>query len=173
MLIFLVGFMGSGKSFHARELAETLAMGWLDLDDCIEQAAGQTISAFFAEKGEEAFRLLEKKVLQQTVNTHQNLILATGGGTPCFYDNMEWMNARGQTIYLKAPTWLLYRRLQNQTIERPLVAGKTATELTNFIDQKLAEREAFYSRADLIYFLQDNESKNRNDLLTYFTSNKA
>ncbi|MEM9821112.1 MAG: shikimate kinase [Bacteroidota bacterium] len=159
MRIFLTGFMGCGKSYSGSYLSERGGWTFIDLDDYIVQSQGKSIATIFAEGGEEAFRTIEAEALR-TVGQTQQLIVATGGGTPCFYQNMDWMNQHGKTIYLKAPAWLLQKRLVHQSEQRPLIAGKSAEELIQFIEKKLLERERFYSEAQMIYFLQEKESQN-------------
>lgn len=120
----------------------------IDLDLAIETTARKTIAKIFSEKGEEAFRLLEKKVLRR-INDEQ-AIVATGGGTPCFHQNMEWMNANGFTIYLKTEPQLLFDRLRKLKTGRPLISHLNDKELKKFVAEKLEEREPHYAQAHLV-----------------------
>lgn len=166
--IFLIGFMGSGKSFYGRNLAKALDMELIDLDVCIAEETGQTINQIFEEQGEAAFRELEKKHLR-SLRTDKVKIISVGGGTPCFFDNMEWMNANGKTVYLKCAASLLFIRLRKSS-KRPLLLNKSPEELSAFIEAKLLERESFYAKAKVIHFQQDGREKNLEDLIKYFES---
>ena len=144
--IFLVGFMGSGKSTVGRNLAEKINWDFVDLDEVIEKREGLTISQIFEEKGEEYFRNKEALYLRE-LSQKEKVVVATGGGAPCFSDNMSWMNEHGLTIYLKADAELLLERLKAETISRPLLKGKSEAELRYFIKAKMQDREPFYSQA--------------------------
>lgn len=138
--------MGSGKSLLGQLLAKQLAFDFLDLDEVIESEAGCTISKIFNEKGENAFRVLEKEAVHRTSGLERTVI-ATGGGTPCFFDNMERMNKFGVTIYLNAPPILLANRLKREKEKRPLLAGMDEIELMSFIKNTLKRRINFYEMA--------------------------
>ncbi len=148
--IYLIGFMGSGKSYLGKQLAEQLQWKFIDLDAYLESKESKTISQIFEEGGEALFRQLEKDYLTAT-GDFEKTVIATGGGCPCFYDNMEWMDVIGQTIYLKTPVSILVKRLQSETEHRPLLAGKSNKELSDFIEQKLKERKAYYEQAQVIF----------------------
>ncbi len=147
--IFLLGFMGSGKTYLGERLAERLGWPFFDLDRLLEAGEGKTITTIFAEKGEAAFRDLEREYLH-TLGNQAPAVVATGGGTPCFFDNMNWMKAHGMTIYLKAPVEMLYERLHRERAGRPLLAGLSDGELRDFIEKKLGEREEWYRRAEMV-----------------------
>lgn len=149
MRIFLTGFMGSGKSYTAQRLAALVGYPFLDLDDWIEEINQQTIAELFEHRGEEGFRQLEKQTLRQ-LEQLPNLVLATGGGTPCFDDNMEWMKQQGITIYLRTSIDILFQRLRPEIAHRPLLQGKNDEALRYFIEQKLSERVPCYEKAHLI-----------------------
>ncbi|HVW97668.1 MAG TPA: shikimate kinase [Mucilaginibacter sp.] len=148
-LIFLVGFMGCGKTTLGRKLALTLNYPFLDLDHVLEAKAGMTIAEYFSVYGEDTFRKLESEVLKQT-DYPERAVVSTGGGLPCFFDNMDWMNAHGQTVYIELSPKSLADRLQHQKAKRPLLRDKNDDELLAFITEKLTERETFYKKASHI-----------------------
>ncbi len=145
MIIFLVGFMGSGKTTLGKRLAKFLGYAFVDLDKVIETRAGESIPRYFQEHGEDAFRKLERECLQAGLPA-RNTVVATGGGAPCYFDNMDWMNRNGVTVYLMLSPGALASRLKGSA-DRPLIAGKSGPELVAFIEAKLAERESYYKKA--------------------------
>jgi len=147
--IYLVGFMGCGKSTLGKALAKSMSWTFLDMDHLFEEQHQSTISNYFQQFGESEFRKAENKVLLQT-SVMQNVIIGTGGGAPCFFDNMEVMNQTGLSIYLKLSPAILFERLIHAKQTRPLVAGKTEKELLTFITEKLTEREPFYNKARIV-----------------------
>lgn len=147
--IYLLGFMGSGKSFVGQQLATVLDIEFVDLDDYIEQAENQTIASIFEQKGEAYFRNTESQMLKKTANFN-NTIIATGGGTPCFFDNIDWMNEHGKTVFLNPTVDILFERLKSETTKRPLLAQKSEKELRQFISQKLESRLKYYEKAQQI-----------------------
>ncbi len=147
--LFLIGFMGCGKSHWGRLLAEKRGVPFLDLDDLIAAEAGKSIADIFAAQGEESFRALEREALRRLPHLPQSVI-ATGGGTPCFFDNMDWMNKQGSTVYLKTAPTLLVERLRREKEIRPLLAEVNDADLQSFIEKKLAEREPHYLQATMI-----------------------
>ena len=149
MKIFLIGFMGCGKSKLGKSLASKTEQTFLDLDDLVEAKCKLTIPEIFAAFGESEFRQIEKEVLQ-SLNLVTDAIVATGGGAPCFFENMAWMNQNGLTIFIDTPTKVLADRLINARVERPLVKGKSLNELIDFIDLKLKERRPFYEQSQII-----------------------
>ncbi|WP_131539283.1 shikimate kinase [Pedobacter nototheniae] len=148
MKIFLIGFMGCGKSTKAKQLANHLNCPVIDLDAEIVQATGKTIAEYFAEFGESGFRNLERETLK-TFNYPETCVVATGGGLPCFFDNMEWMNQNGATIYLHMEPAALVSRLHNRQ-KRPLIKDMDDEQLLEFIKMKLQERDPFYTKAQII-----------------------
>ncbi|PJJ83161.1 shikimate kinase [Mucilaginibacter auburnensis] len=146
MKIFFVGFMGCGKTTWGRKLANRLEYDFVDLDKVFEEKVGTSITQYFEEHGQDAFRLLESKILKETEYA-ENVVVSTGGGLPVFFDNMEWMNANGQSIYIKLTPATLAERLDKGKTTRPLILGKHGEELVAFITEKLAERESFYEKA--------------------------
>lgn len=145
--IYLIGFMGCGKSTIGRKLAEALSYDFLDLDTLIESQQKKSISDIFKQQGEEDFRRIENAALQSTKNMNR-VVIATGGGTPCFHDNIDWINKAGTSVYLKCAIDTLHQRLIN-SIDRPLVQGKTTAELRTYIQQTLRSRRAFYQQAKI------------------------
>ena len=144
--IFLIGFMGCGKTSWGKKLASGLGYDFIDLDHVLEAHAGMTIPEYFSAHGEEEFRKLESEILK-TTEYPENAIVSTGGGLPCFFDHMEWMNSYGQTLYIQLSPKALASRLENPKTARPVLQGKTGDELVAFIEHKLAEREGYYLQA--------------------------
>ncbi len=142
--------MGSGKSTLGKKLANKLNKPFFDLDGEIEKHEGKTITAIFDQHSEVYFRKLEKELLNKITTENNNFVMALGGGTPCFYDNMHFINKNGQSIYLKYNTAVLLSRLINAKDERPLIKDKTENQLTNFINEKLAQREKYYAKSKVI-----------------------
>ena len=143
--IFLVGYMCSGKSTLGRALACALGCEFIDLDDVVEKQAGRTISEIFATDGEASFRRMESEALRSVLN--RRAIIALGGGTPCHGDNMDVINKAGLSVLLEAPVPRLVERLLLGGDKRPLVAGKSADELTRFVTSALATRAPHYNKA--------------------------
>ncbi|MBA2407591.1 MAG: AAA family ATPase [Chitinophagales bacterium] len=141
--IFLIGFMGSGKSTVGKQLASLLNYEFIDLDDLIERNEQSTINDIFIMKGEEYFRTKESFYLK-SLDPIMNAVVATGGGTPCFSDNMKWMNEQGITVYLKANISVLSARLNKESDHRPLLKNINENNLPDFITAKLKERERYY-----------------------------
>ena len=144
--ILLIGFMAAGKTTLGRALAHDLGLQFIDLDHYIENRYHRTVSQLFAERGEEAFRQIERNMLRE-VAEFEDVIIATGGGTPCFFDNMEYMNAQGITVFLNASVDVIHTRLTIARVQRPLVKGKSAEELRTYISQMLDKRMPYYSQA--------------------------
>lgn len=151
MLIFLVGYMGCGKSTLGREMARRLGYEFVDTDNFIEEQQGKKISAIFAEEGENYFRKLEREAVK-SLKGRDNVIVSTGGGLPCFNGNMELMNEMGFTVFIKLDPEMLVKRLSKTGSKRPLLAGKTPEELRAFIETNLGHREPFYSKAKMTVY---------------------
>lgn len=149
MRIVLLGYMGSGKTTIGQLLAETLSMRFLDLDQKIEKLTGKKIREIFEKKGETYFRKVENNILKSILRKN-NVVIAAGGGTPCFYDNMDRINKAAVSIFLDAGAGLLYKRLLSGPEERPLLKEKKGNELKIFIRRQLAERKKYYLRAQHI-----------------------
>jgi len=146
MRIYLIGYMGSGKSHLGWKLANHLGVQFVDMDNYIEERNCKTIPQIFAEEGEAEFRNKERKALEE-LSEFTDIVIATGGGAPCFFDNMDLMNETGQTIYLNIDPTILADRLMKSKNERPLIKGKSREELVAFIDETLHVRDNFYSKA--------------------------
>lgn len=144
--IFLIGFMGSGKSTIGSRLARSIGYDFKDMDHLIEETAGMTIPSIFSEHGEQVFRKWEHDILLELCE-HKNVVVSTGGGAPCHNDMIRIMNDRGATIYIRLPPLALKERLLNSKTERPLIKGKSEPELLEFITTLLTEREKFYRQA--------------------------
>ena len=149
MIIFLIGFMGCGKTTLGKKLAKHLNYNFIDLDSYIEKTTNKTITEIFENKGEKKFRIVEQESLME-VCKKDNLVIATGGGTPCFFDNIQKILDSGKAIYLKMEIDDLLERLETEKSQRPLIENKSAKELENFIRNKLSEREYFYKKSNYI-----------------------
>ena len=147
--VFLIGFMGGGKTTIGKFVAKDMGWQFIDMDSYIEECQRKTISSIFSEAGENGFRDIERKAVAELCEK-ENIIVATGGGAPCFFDNMEAMNRSGLTVYLNVDAPTLCNRLKNARAHRPLLADKTDDELLDYITQKLQEREPYYSKARMI-----------------------
>lgn len=158
--IILIGYMGAGKTTVGRQLAKALNVPFYDLDWYVEERYHRRIPQIFAEEGEEGFRELERRMLHE-VAEFENIILSCGGGTPCFFDNMEYMNSLAETVYLKASPEVLAKHLRMGRTERPLIKGKSPEELEAYISESLESREPYYTKAKhtLDVSLMDNYEK--------------
>lgn len=158
--IILIGYMGAGKTTVGKALSKELGIIFYDLDWYIENRMRKSVSQIFAERGEEGFRKMEHNMLHE-IAEFEDVIISCGGGTPCFFDNMDYMNQQGQTVYLKATPEVLYKHLLMGKGERPLLKGKSPEELITFIREQLEKREPFYSKAKytLDVSLLDNYDK--------------
>lgn len=148
--IFLIGYMGVGKTAVGRALARRYGIEHIDLDWRIEQRFRTKISDMFVEIGEEGFRHRERNMLHEVMQM-EDVVISVGGGTPCFFDNMEQMNEYGQTIYLQCSVDVLVERIMRSQNKRPIVANKTKEELEAFVAEHLAEREEFYNKAQCVW----------------------
>ena len=144
--IVLVGYMGSGKTTVGKALSKETGMMFYDLDWYIENRMHTTVSKLFTERGEEAFRKIEYNMLHE-VAEFEDVIISCGGGTPCFFDNMDYLNQQGDVVYLKASPDTLYKHLLMAKVERPLLKGKGPEELIAYITEHLKERAPFYEKA--------------------------
>jgi shikimate kinase len=149
MKIFLIGFMGSGKTHWGRLLSEKLSIPFFDLDEKVTEHAGKSIPEMFASEGEEHFRMQEKEVLHIITESHENFIMACGGGSPCFFNNIEYMHQAGITVWINTPIETLFKRLVNEKSKRPLIKELTDEQLKSFISKKFADRKIYYEQADI------------------------
>ena len=148
--ILLIGFMAAGKTTLGKALARDLGLQFVDLDHYIEGRYHCSVSQLFAERGEEAFREIERNMLHE-VAEFENVVISTGGGTPCFFDNMEYMNQVGETVFLDVDNKVLFRRLKVAKHQRPLLANKTDEELMTFIQEALEKRLPYYTKAKYVF----------------------
>ncbi|MEM6829820.1 MAG: shikimate kinase [Bacteroidota bacterium] len=153
--IFLIGMPGSGKSTSGKELANLLNRQYFDLDDVIVNEEGLSISDLFNEKGEQEFRAIERQCLVQSIAQEGPFVMAAGGGTPCFFDNLELMNKNGVTIYLNTPLSVIASRLKND-VSRPLMANHTT--------------EVLYEKRKKWYMQAKKEVRSHEELLAYVTA---
>ncbi len=144
--IILIGYMGAGKTTVGRQLAKRLGLMFYDLDWYITNRMRRTVAQIFEESGEEGFRKIEHAMLHE-VAEFEDVVLSCGGGTPCFFDNMDYLNRMGETVYLKASPEVLYAHLKMGKSVRPLLLGKTPGEVEAFVKEQLAQREPYYSKA--------------------------
>ena len=158
--IILIGYMGAGKTTVGKALSKELGLTFYDLDWYIENRRRKKVPEIFAEKGEEGFRKMEYNMLHE-VAEFEDVIISCGGGTPCFFDNIDYMNQQGEVVYLKASPEVLYKHLLMGKTERPLLKGKSPDELIAFIREQLDYREQFYLKARHILdvSLMDNYEK--------------
>ncbi|MBO9151397.1 shikimate kinase [Chitinophaga sp. GCM10012297] len=150
MRIFLLGFMGAGKSYWGKQLASHWNLPYFDLDDVIVEREGMAVAEIFAEKGETYFREQEGRILRELALDNDTFLIACGGGTPCFSDTMDFMNQHGITIWLNPSVPVMVERLQRKQAKRPLIQDLSAEELTAFTEKKLAERQPFYEQSQVI-----------------------
>lgn len=160
--IFLIGYMGCGKSTLGRALERVTQLQFIDLDHYIENRFHSTVSAIWAERGEEGFRKLESAMLRE-VAEFPDTVIACGGGTPCFFDNMEVMNRAGLTVWLTTPLSRLLERLGRNRAKRPILANKTDEELKDFVEDALRQREPHYSKAQASFCATLLEDKSQID----------
>ncbi len=146
--IVLVGFMGSGKSTVGKLLAEALDMEFIDMDLYIEKQQKCSIKEIFTNKGETYFRKVESVALLEVLSNSKRNVISTGGGAPCYLDNMNLIKLNSLSVYLKVGRIRLIERLKNDT-ERPLLQNKTSKELLSFVKTTLGDREKYYSQADI------------------------
>ncbi len=158
--IIIIGYMGSGKTTVGNALSKDLGLPFYDLDWYIETRMHATVKQLFDQRGQDGFRRIEHNMLHE-VAEFENVIISCGGGTPCFFDNMDYINQQGETVYLKCTTDVLYQHLKMGHTVRPLLLNKTPEEVRQFIEQQLTEREAYYRQAKhtIDVSLMDNYEK--------------
>ncbi|MBQ8520857.1 MAG: shikimate kinase [Bacteroides sp.] len=158
--IYLIGYMGAGKTTLGKAFARDLGLTFIDLDWYIEERYHKTVQQIFAERSEEGFRDLERRMLHE-VSEFEDVVISAGGGTPCFFDNMEYMNSHGDTVFLEAGEEVLFRRLKIAKQQRPLLAQKSDEELKAFIHDALRKRMPHYSKARHTFRADELEDKHQ------------
>lgn len=158
--IILIGYMGAGKTTIGRALARNLQLDFYDLDWYVEDRFHKKIPQIFAEQGEAGFRDIERKMLHE-VGEFEDVVISCGGGTPCFFDNIQYMNAQAETVYLKATPDVLQAHLLMGKSQRPLIQGKSPEELQTYIRESLLTREPFYAQAKHTLPIQIIETKSQ------------
>ena len=150
MKIFLNGFMGAGKTHWGKVLGERMGFRFFDLDEQVVNADGRSVVKIFAEDGEEFFRMKEKETLHIITESHDSFIMACGGGSPCYFNNIEYMNLSGLTVWLNTPLPILYDRLLKEKDKRPLLRELTDEQLKAFIHKKFSDRKIFYQQSKVM-----------------------
>ena len=158
--IILIGYMGAGKTTIGKTLAKQLGVTFYDLDWYIETRMRKKVKQIFDERGEEGFRIIEKNMLHEAAE-FENVVLACGGGTPCFFDNMEYMVGQGDVVYLRGTPEVLFRHLKMGKGVRPLLLGKNDEELLEYIRENVRKREEFYTKANHIIDIPCMEDEDR------------
>lgn len=167
--LFLIGFMGSGKTYWGKRLAEALSLPFIDLDYLIETGEGAPIADLFARAGEEAFRVIERRYLHSLADSPPGIV-ATGGGTPCFFDNLAWMRAHGAVLWIDVPFEVVWARLQGtEQHKRPLLAQATPEA----VRQRWLERQACYQQADTAVRFSSEEEEGIFEAKLYAAARKA
>ena len=149
MKIFLIGFMGSGKTHWGRQLSAKLQLPFFDLDTVIVGKEKQSVAEIFARQGEEYFRYQERDTLEEITHDQESFILSCGGGTPCFFNNIEFMKKSGKVIWLNTSIDVLKDRLSKEQTSRPLIRDIDGHELRRYIIRKLSERRMYYQQSDV------------------------
>ncbi len=155
MRIFLIGFMGSGKTHWGKQIASQLNYPIFDLDEEIVKAENKSIPEIFAACGEEHFRMIEKETLETVIEDNESMILSCGGGTPCFFNNIERMKKKGVVVWLNTHAEIILQRLLKEKASRPLLKNIADEDMKAYIIRKLNERRMYYEQADVIV---DNEN---------------
>ncbi|HYF30787.1 MAG TPA: shikimate kinase [Chitinophagaceae bacterium] len=150
MRIYLIGFMGSGKTHWGRLLSSKLTLPFFDLDKQIMEEEKKTIVEIFEQKGEEYFRMIEKEVLYILTESHESFVMACGGGTPCYFNNIDYMNNNGTSVWLNTRLDVLFTRLIKEKEVRPLLKNLSDGQLKQFILKKFSERRIYYEQANLV-----------------------
>lgn len=158
--IFLTGYMGAGKTTLGKAFARKLNLPFVDLDWYMEERFHKTVGELFVERGEAGFRELEKNMLHE-VGAFEDVVIYTGGGAPCFFDNMDFMNRNGKTVFLNVHPDVLFRRLRVAKQQRPILQGKQDDELKEFIIRALEKRTPFYSQAQYVFNADELEDRSQ------------
>ena len=157
MIISLLGYMGSGKSHISKNLSQKINFKLIDLDQKISEEHQQSIPEIFEKRGEIYFRKEEKRILEELLNSEEDLVLSLGGGTPVYYENMNIINEKSKSFFLRASVGTLTNRVLLQKHSRPLIAKLEDSDIPEFIAKHLFERNPYYSKA---HFTIDTDSKN-------------
>lgn len=160
MRIFLIGFMGAGKTHWGKQVANRMGLPFHDLDELIVAQEGKSIADIFTENGEEYFRLAEKQMLEELVEREDSMIISCGGGTPCFFNNIDFMKRYGIVVWLNTHVEVILQRLLKERMHRPLLKDIKDEDLRNHIIRKLNERRMYYEQADVIIDKEDSISMN-------------
>ncbi|HUQ66458.1 MAG TPA: shikimate kinase [Flavitalea sp.] len=160
MRIFLIGFMGSGKSHWGRQLAKQIKVPFHDLDEVIGSRENKSVAQIFHDSGEEAFRIKEREVLEALIDENATMVLSCGGGTPCFFNNIEKMKKYGVVVWLNTHVEILLKRLMSEKSARPLIKNIKDNDMRSYIIRKLNERRMYYEQADVIIDNEDSISMN-------------
>ena len=158
--IFLTGYMGAGKTTLGKAFARKLNLPFVDLDWYMEERFHKTVGELFVERGEAGFRELEKNMLHE-VGAFEDVVISTGGGAPCFFDNMDFMSRNGKTVFLNVHPDVLFRRLRVAKQQRPILQGKQDDELKEFIIRALEKRTPFYSQAQYVFNADELEDRSQ------------
>jgi len=150
MKIYLIGFMAAGKTHWGQQLSRKLNIPFFDMDEQIINAEGRSINDIFEKFGEEYFRLKEKGVLQSVTETHPTFVMACGGGSPCYFNNIDYMNQSGTTVWLNTPMHILFQRLLVEKDKRPLLKDLSDDQLRSYIIKKFADRKIYYEQAEVV-----------------------
>jgi shikimate kinase len=169
MKVFLIGFMGCGKTHWGKLLSEKLSVPFFDLDEKITEQEGKPINEIFKSEGEEYFRMLEKDVLHLLTESHESFVMACGGGTPCFFNTIDYLKKQGTVVWINCSTDCLYQRLIKEKDQRPLIASIPNEQLKTFIIKKYSSRKIFYQQANVI--LPDEHITLENMLSKIFHAN--
>lgn len=148
--IFLIGYMGAGKTTIGKQLASRMGLSFIDLDLHIEARYHKSVRELFFERGEDMFREIERNMLRE-VAEFEDVLVSTGGGSPCFFDNMEFMNRTGKTVYLKVSVEELGKRLETCKQTRPVLQNRSGESLLRFIDEGIQKREPYYNQASIVF----------------------
>ncbi len=163
--IFLIGFMGSGKSHWGKIWAARHRYHFIDLDDALEREEQSSVTDIFETKGEDYFRQKEA-IMLRSLDKHDHVLVACGGGTACFFDNISWMKNHGTIVFLEAPPATILTNILTQESKRPLVKNLNEAELLFFVEQKLKERSEYYSQAHLTLQAEELTDKSIDSLIT-------
>jgi shikimate kinase len=150
MKIYLIGFMGSGKTYWGRQLSEKLSIPFFDMDEQVIKSEGKSINEIFESYGEEYFRLKEKGVLHSITEVNKTFVMACGGGSPCYFNNIDYMNQTGSTVWINTPMNILFQRLLKEKDKRPLLKDLSDEQMKSFIIKKFADRKIYYEQAEVI-----------------------